>query len=116
MFDDDIISDIMFGDMSSYKGVIYENIVADSFIKNNIPLYYFSKSSGLKIDFISRINRKVTLIEVKATNGNTKSYKTVLNDNIKYPSANNLIKICESNIYSTGDTLVIPYYLTYLIK
>lgn len=116
MFDDDIISDIMFGDMSSYKGVIYENIVADSFIKNNIPLYYFSKSSGLKIDFISKINKNITLIEVKDTNGNTKSSKTVLNDKVKYPEVTQMIKICQSNIYSKDNTLVMPYYLTYLIK
>ena len=70
-----------------------ENIVADALIKNKIPLYYFAKDSGLEIDFIVRYKEEVTLIEVKARNGNTKSSRTVLNDNIKYPSANYLIKL-----------------------
>lgn len=93
MLDDNALRDIMFGNMGIYKGVIYENIVADALIKNKIPLYYFAKDSGLEIDFIVRYKEEVTLIEVKARNGNTKSSRTVLNDNIKYPSANYLIKL-----------------------
>ncbi len=116
MLDDDTMQNIILGDMGIYKGVIYENIVADAFIKNNIPLFYFSKSSGLKIDFIMKYKSNITLIEVKSRNGNTKSSKTVLNDNIKYPNANHLIKLCDSNISVNDNTLVIPYYLTFLIK
>lgn len=116
MFDDDIVNDIFFGDMGIYNGVIYENIVADAFIKNNIPLYYFSKSSGLEIDFVTRYNKKITLIEVKATNGNTKSSKTILEDNVKYPNVNQMIKLCESNISCNDKCMTIPYYLAFLIK
>ena len=74
------------------------------------------ESSGLEIDFIMKYKSKITLIEVKSRNGNTKSSKTVLNDNIKYPNANHLIKLCDSNISVNDNTLVIPYYLTFLIK
>lgn len=45
MLDDNALRDIMFGNMWIYKGVIYENIVADALIKNKIPLYYFAKDS-----------------------------------------------------------------------
>ena len=116
MLDDNALRDIMFGNMGIYKGVIYENIVADALIKNKIPLYYFAKDSGLEIDFIVRYKEEVTLIEVKARNGNTKSSRTVLNDNIKYPSANYLIKLCDSNISLQDNVLTLPYYLTYMIK
>ncbi len=116
MLDDDSMSQILFGDMGIYKGVIYENIVADAFIKNRIPLYYFSKDTGLEIDFIIKYKTNITLIEVKATNGNTKSSKIVLNDKTKYPDVNYMIKLCEANINSTENQLTIPYYLAFLIK
>lgn len=58
----------------------------------------------------------ITLIEVKSRNGNTKSSKTVLNDKIKYPSVKGLIKLCESNISYKDNVLVLPYYLTFLVK
>ena len=116
MLDDDSMSNILLGNMGIYKGIIYENIIADAFIKNNIPLYYFSKDSGLEIDFIISYKMNVTLIEVKATNGNTKSSKVVLKDKVKYPNVNYLIKLCESNITNTDNTLTIPYYMAFLIK
>ncbi len=116
MLDDDSMSHIILGDMGIYKGTIYENIVADAFIKNKIPLYYYSKDSGLEIDFIMKYEEKITLIEVKATNGNTKSSKTVLSDKIKYPSVEQLVKLCGNNISVHDHMLVIPYYLTYLIR
>lgn len=116
MLDDDTMKNILLGDIGIYKGVIYENIVADAFIKNKIPLYYFSKPSGLEIDFIIGNRGGITLVEVKATNGNTKSSKTVLNDKTKYPNVTSMIKLCQSNISYTDNALTIPYYLASLIK
>ena len=116
MLDDNSMSNIILGNMGIYKGVIYENIIADAFIKNKIPLYYFSKNSGLKIDFIIRYQENISLIEVKARNGNTKSANTVLNDKIKYPNVTNLIKLCESNISYSENKFIIPYYLAFMIK
>lgn len=116
MLDDNSMSNIILGNMGIYKGVIYENIIADAFIKNKIPLYYFSKNSGLEIDFIIRYQENISLIEVKARNGNTKSANTVLNDKIKYPNVTNLIKLCESNISYSENKFIIPYYLAFMIK
>ena len=109
-------SDIILGDMGQYKGYIYENIIADAFSKNSRPLYYFSKESGLEIDFVTKYNEKITLIEVKAKNGNTKSSKTVLNDKKTYPNVSNLIKLCSGNIGESENVLTIPYYMVYLLK
>ena len=41
-------------------------------------LYYYHKQSGLEIDFVTRYNNELTLIEVKSNNGNAKSLKEVL--------------------------------------
>lgn len=71
-------------DLYIYKGAIFEGLIADIFFKNNRPLYFYSKNSGLELDFVTRYKGKVTPIEVKATNGNAKSLKTVLTNKDKY--------------------------------
>ena len=78
MLDRDCASKILLGELGCYKGAIFENIIADSFSKQDRKLYYFHKDSGLEIDFVSKVNNDISLIEVKATTGNTKSAKTVL--------------------------------------
>lgn len=116
MLDDDAQSEILLGNMGSYKGYVYENIIADAFSKMSTPLYYFSKESGLEIDFVTRYRSNITLIEVKATTGNAKSAKTVLNDDVNYPACHHLIKLGTYNVGENGNTLTIPYYMAYLLK
>ena len=106
---------ILRGDMGMYKGAIYENIIADCFSKQDRPLFYFHKDSGLEIDFITKENDEVTLIEVKATTGNTKSAKTVLKNKDIY-HAEKCIKLSENNIGIAGDLITIPYYLAFMIE
>ncbi|MBP3736540.1 MAG: hypothetical protein J6I56_05930 [Lachnospiraceae bacterium] len=60
-------------------------------------------------------NDEVTLIEVKATTGNTKSAKTVLKNKDVY-HAKKCIKLSENNIGTAGDLITIPYYLTFMMK
>ena len=115
MLDDGTSGDILLNDLGCYKGAIYENIIADAFVKNKKNLYYFSKDSGLEIDFITKFNSVITLIEVKAKNGNTKSAKEVLNNKVKYPEVNKLIRLKECNIGEVDNILSLPYYLSFLI-
>ena len=115
MLDDGTTGEVLLNNLSGYKGAIYENIIADAFTKNQKKLYYFSKDSGLEIDFISKINNDITLIEVKAKNGNTKSSKEVLTNKEKYKEVNKLIRLKECNIGETGNILSIPYYLAFLL-
>lgn len=105
---------ILNGELNIYKGAIYENIVADIFSKNQKKLYYFHKDSGLEIDFVTVVDDKTTIIEIKATNGNTKSAKTVLENKTKY-SVDQLIKLGEYNIGKQDNIITLPYYLAFLI-
>lgn len=105
---------ILNGELNIYKGAIYENIVADIFSKNHKKLYYFHKDSGLEIDFVTVVDDKTTIIEIKATNGNTKSAKTVLENKTKY-SVDQLIKLGEYNIGKQDNIITLPYYLAFLI-
>ncbi len=105
---------ILNGQLNIYKGAIYENIIADAFSKNKNKLYYFHKDSGLEIDFVTIVDDKTSLIEVKSTTGNTKSAKTVLKNREKY-RADQLIKFGEYNIGRQNNTITLPYYLAFLI-
>ena len=78
--DEGMAANILFGDLAIYKGAIYENVIDDCFSKNEKQLYYFSKSLGLEIDFISVIYGKLSLVEAKSRSGNAKSSKTVFKD------------------------------------
>ncbi len=42
--------------------------------------------------------------------------KTVLADKKTYPNVQGLIKLGEYNISQDGNTLYMPYYLSYLLK
>lgn len=113
MLDDNIPFKILSNDLGIGKGMIYENLVAEAFHKLGKPLYYFSKASGLEIDFISSLFSKPYLIEAKAKSGNTKSAKEIL-ENPKY-KVNNLLKLTAQNIGLVDNILTVPYYLSFYI-
>ena len=108
-------SKILNDNLNIYKGAIYDNIIADAFSKNGISLYYFHKESGLEIDFVSVINDLLSIVEVKARTGNSKSAKTVLNDKTRY-NADNMIKLGEYNIGVKGNMITLPFYLSFLLQ
>ena len=113
MLEENAIFNILTGNLGIYKGAIYENIVADAFIKTNKKLYYFSRNSGLEIDFITKINEKIIPVEVKARSGKAKALKEVLN-NEKYLVKTG-IKLTSNNISVVDNIQNYPYYLVYLI-
>ncbi len=96
------------------KGYIYECAVAESMYKAGMPLYYFAKNSGLKVDFVTSIGGHVTLVEVKARNGNAKSSKTIMG-NPEHYGKTKLLKIGDYNIGETGDVLTIPHYMIFAL-
>lgn len=109
------VADILMGNLKVYKGAIFENIIADAFNKLHKDLYYFNKSSGLEIDFVTRFNNELTLIEVKSNNGNAKSLKEILNNKNKYNISSNF-KLAVTNIGTTNGINTIPLYMAFLIK
>ena len=106
---------ILSGELGLYKGAIFENIIADCFSKAGRHLYYFHKDSGLEIDFVSSFDSEITLIEVKAVSGNTKSANTILKNKRQY-DVNKCIKLSANNVGMDGEKLTIPYYMAYLLK
>lgn len=106
--------DILNGNLYAYKGAVFENLIAETFTKMGRKLYYFHKDSGLEIDFCIRYKGELSLVEVKATTGNTKSAKTILNHPEKY-HVEHAIKIGNYNVGRAGSILTIPHYMAFLL-
>ena len=97
MLEDGTQYDILQGNLHAYKGAVFENLIADIFSKMGRKLYYFHKDSGLEVDFVIRYKGECTLVEVKASTGNTKSTRTILNHPEKY-HVSHAIKLGDYNV------------------
>lgn len=115
MLEDGTQFDILQGRLYGYKGAIFENLIADIFAKMGRKLYYFHKDSGLEVDFVIRYKGECTLVEVKASTGNTKSTKTILNHPEKY-HVTSAIKLGDYNVGKEGQILTLPLYMAFLLK
>ena len=115
MLEDGTQFDVLQGNLFGYKGAIFENLMADFFGKMGRGLYYYHKDSGLEIDFVIRWRGECTLIEVKASTGNTKSAKTILNHPEKY-HVGQCIKLGDYNVGRNGRILTLPLYMGFLLN
>jgi len=114
MLEDGTQYDVLQGKLYGYKGAIFENLIADIFKKMGRNLYYFHKDSGLEVDFVIRYKGECTLIEVKATGGNTKRTKTILRHPEKY-HVNSAVKFGDYNIGRSEGILTLPLYCAFLL-
>lgn len=115
MLEDGTQFDILQGRLYGYKGAIFENLIADIFIKMGRKLYYYRKDSGLEIDFVIRYHSECVLVEVKASTGNTKSTKTILQHPDKY-HVYQAIKFGDYNIGEKDGILTLPVYMAFLLR
>ncbi len=115
MLEEGTQSNILQGDMLSYKGAIFENLVADIFGKMGRKLYYYHKDSGIELDFVIRYKGRCTPVECKARSGNAKSLRTVLNHPEKY-KVKSAIKLGDYNIGFEGNLLTLPMYMAFLLS
>ncbi len=115
MLDDGTQFDLLQGNLYGYKGAIFENLVAGIFQKMGRKLYYFHKDTGLEVDFVIRYQGKATLVEVKASTGNTKSTKTILKNKDKY-HVDQAIKIGDYHLGREGEILTVPHYMAFLLQ
>lgn len=115
MLDDGTQFDILQGRLDSYKGAIYENIMADILGKMGRKLYYFQKNDSLEIDFVIRLNGECVPIECKARTGNAKSLKTLLNHPEKY-HVTHAVKCGDYNVGRQDNVLTIPFYMAFMLS
>lgn len=101
---------------NTYKGAIYENIVADMLVKEGYNLYFYRDETGrLEMDFFVRDTNYLIPVEVKAGDNSTISLNNLI-DNDKYKDIKYGIKLCNKNIGFNGKFYTFPYFLTFLLK
>lgn len=99
-----------------YKGALYENFVAEAFLKQGLGLYYYKKENGtLEEDFFVRTSNELVPVEVKANNNRSKSLRQLI-DNSNYADIKWGIKLADSNIGIEQGAHTFPYFCTFLIK
>ena len=114
MYEDNVQFDILNGNLGIFKGGIFENVIAQILLNNNLPLYYYRKDGRMEIDFITLIDNNIIPIEVKSGH-NTKSISLknlIENNQIKYG-----IKLSLNNVNCTSDKIkCFPLYMSMFIK
>lgn len=100
--------------MGTYKGAIYEHIVADMLVKQGYNLFNSDKPS-IEMDFFLRDACSLIPVEVKAMDGATASLNNLLEDE-RYPDIKYGIKLGYKNIGFNGKFYTFPYFLTFLLK
>ena len=96
-----------------FKGAIAENYVAQTFVSNNIPLYYWNSGNKAEIDFLLYNKDGIIPVEVKAGD-NTQSKS--LNAFMKKYNPKYAIRISTKNFGFVNDIKSIPLYATFCIK
>ena len=114
MLEDGTQSCILQGDLLSYNGAIKENLMADILGKMGRKLYYYHKNASIELDFLMRYKGQCTPVECKATTGNAKSIRTVLNHPEKY-HVSSAIKLGDYNIGYKDKLLTLPLYMAFLL-
>ena len=102
--------------MGVYKGALYENVVAEALRKQGYPLYYYKRQNGtLEEDFFLRTARSLIPVEVKATDGRSKSMRTLI-DSAHYPDVRFGIKLSHGNIGHENAVYTFPYFCVFALK
>ncbi len=99
-----------------YKGALYENFVAEAFIKQGLGLFYYKKeNSSLEEDFFVRSQSELFPVEVKANSDRSKSLGSLIR-NEKYSDIKNGIKLGDFNVGYVNNIYTFPYFCAFLIK
>ena len=101
---------------NTYKGAIYENILAEILVKQGYSLYFWKNEKGtIEMDFFVRDHDSLIPVEAKAADGPTPS----LNKLIEKESFSDIhygIKFSGKNIGFNGKFYTFPYFLAFLLK
>ena len=101
---------------NTYKGAIYENMVADMLVKQGYELFYYkNEKSTVEMDFFIRDANSLVPVEVKATDKATASLKNLI-EKENYGDVQYGIKLCAKNIGFNGTFYIFPYFCTFLLK
>lgn len=117
LLDDESQEDLrMNHNLGTYKGALYENIVAEALSKSGAGLFYYKRQdSTLEEDFFMRTKDLLIPVEVKAANATSKSLQTLIKSD-KYTDIQWGVKLVDGNIGYANDVLTLPYFCAFLLK
>ena len=99
-----------------YKGALYENFVAEAFVKQGLGLFYYKKdNSTLEEDFFVRTRDELIPVEVKSNNERSKSL-TALIKNENYSDIKHGIKLGDFNVGYANGIYTFPYFCAFMMK
>lgn len=101
--DDEAQEDLrMNKNLGVYKGALYENFVAEAFLKQGLGLFYYKKDN-------------LVPIEVKSNSNKSKSLSSLIK-NENYHDINFGIKLGDFNVGLANNIYTFPYFCSFLIK
>ena len=99
-----------------YKGALYENFVAEAFMKQGFGLYYYKKeNAGLEEDFFVRTQNALIPVEVKANSNQSKALSTLIS-NERYQDISFGIKLGDVNVGYANQIYTFPYFCAFKLK
>ncbi|SEF58507.1 ATP-binding protein [Lachnospira multipara] len=99
-----------------YKGALYENFVAEAFVKQGLGLFYYKKeNSSLEEDFFVRTQNNLVPVEVKAGDAKSRSLSSLIK-NKNYSDISYGIKLGDFNVGHANDVYTFPYFCAFKIK
>lgn len=113
-YKENLSNEIINGNLGIFKGGIFENIVAQCLIDNDLDIYYYQKSNNLEIDFITYLDNKIIPLEVKSgKNTKTISIKNIVEkENLDYG-----IILSMNNVNCSNPKIkFLPLYMVMFIK
>lgn len=115
--DEEVQRDLRYNkNFNTYKGALYENIVADMLVKQGYGLYFYRNEKGtLEMDFFVRDVDSLIPVEVKANDASTPSLNALIGQE-RYPDIKYGIKLANKNIGYNGKFYTIPYFMTFMLK
>ena len=99
-----------------YKGALYENFVAEAFIKQGLGLFYYKKeNSTLEEDFFVRTQNNLIPVEVKSNSDQSKSLSSLIK-NENYSDISYGIKLGNFNVGNANNIYTFPYFCAFKMK
>jgi hypothetical protein len=117
MLDEESQEDVrMRRDLGTWKGGLFENIVAEALVKSGATLAYYKKeNSTLEMDFFLRSGDCLVPVEVKAGNTKAKSMR-VLIDSPHYKDISWGIKLVKGDVGFSNSVLTIPHWCAFFLR
>ncbi len=99
-----------------YKGALYENFVAEAFVKQGLGLFYYKKeNSTLEEDFFVWTQNNLIPVEIKSNSNQSKSLSSLIK-NENYIDISYGIKLGDFNVGNANNIYTFPYFCAFKMK